>query len=82
MKTAISIPDDLYEKANIVANEMHCSRSKLFALAIRDYIEKIESHKILERLNNVYAEEEAGEDTSIRKAGKSYLSQKLMGEPY
>lgn len=54
MKTAISIPDKLYRKAESVAHRLHKSRSALFSEAIKIYIESINPNEVTNRLNEVY----------------------------
>jgi metal-responsive CopG/Arc/MetJ family transcriptional regulator len=38
MKTAISLPDDLFQEAEALAERLHYSRSKLYAVAIQVFI--------------------------------------------
>jgi metal-responsive CopG/Arc/MetJ family transcriptional regulator len=40
MKTAISIPDDIYQTAELVARQRHVSRSALFTDAISEFIQR------------------------------------------
>ena len=54
MKTAISLPDVLYEKAEKTASYMGISRSKLFANALEEYIIKYNGEMITRKLNEVY----------------------------
>ena len=56
MKTAISIDDGLLHKADETARRMGVSRSRLFALAIGDFLERQRREKMLRQLNEVYAE--------------------------
>lgn len=74
MKTAISIPDSLFDNVEEIAEELHISRSQLFADAVREYIEKVRNRKILESINAAYSEVETEEDTKIRSQGKRYYA--------
>jgi metal-responsive CopG/Arc/MetJ family transcriptional regulator len=38
MKTAISIPDDVFQEAERLARRMHTSRSELYRLALKEYV--------------------------------------------
>jgi metal-responsive CopG/Arc/MetJ family transcriptional regulator len=38
MKTAISLPDDLFEEIEVCAREMKMSRSRVLAVAARDFL--------------------------------------------
>jgi len=80
MKTAISIPDDLFKKVEKLAREEKTSRSQIFCKAIELYIEKIKAQKLLEALNSVYAEEESCEEKFVRKKSKDYFAGKILKE--
>ena len=54
MKTAISLSDRLYEKAEKTASYMGIPRSKLFSLAVEEFIEKHNGQMITEKINEVY----------------------------
>lgn len=56
MKTAISIDDELLQEADKTARLMGLSRSRLFAMAIGDFLEQQRREQILQRLNQVYRE--------------------------
>ncbi len=55
MKTAISIDDALLQEADEAARRMGLSRSRLFALAVGDFLERQRREQMLRRLNEVYA---------------------------
>ena len=54
MKTAISLSDTLYEKAEQTAQYMGISRSKLFVNALEEYITRHNGEMITQKLNEVY----------------------------
>jgi metal-responsive CopG/Arc/MetJ family transcriptional regulator len=54
MKTAISLPDRLYEDAEKTAKSMGIPRSQLFALALEEFINHHKTERITEQLNKVY----------------------------
>jgi metal-responsive CopG/Arc/MetJ family transcriptional regulator len=56
MKTAISIDDGLLREADETARQMGLSRSRLFALAVGDFLERQRRERMLLRLNEVYAD--------------------------
>lgn len=64
VKTAVSLEESLFEQAEMVAREMQVSRSRFFALALRDYIDRRENRKLLERINAAY---EDGLDPAERR---------------
>jgi metal-responsive CopG/Arc/MetJ family transcriptional regulator len=56
MKTAISIDDELLQEADETARQMGLSRSRLFALAVGDFLQRQRRERMLLRLNEVYAD--------------------------
>jgi metal-responsive CopG/Arc/MetJ family transcriptional regulator len=56
MKTAISVPDELFEAADRLAARLGRSRSELYAAAVAEYLEKQKVHGVTERLDAVYGE--------------------------
>jgi len=55
MKTAISISDTLFEKAEKTARYMGIPRSKLYVIALEEYISKNNGEMITQKLNEVYS---------------------------
>ena len=62
MKTAISVDGDLLQQADQVARQMGLSRSRLFSLALQDYLLQKRRKQTLEWLNRVYAGEPDAEE--------------------
>jgi metal-responsive CopG/Arc/MetJ family transcriptional regulator len=56
MKTAISLPDALFESAESLAHRLGVSRSELFATAVAAFIAQHDDTLVTERLNAVYAD--------------------------
>jgi metal-responsive CopG/Arc/MetJ family transcriptional regulator len=54
MKTAISLSDSLFEIAEQTAKYMGINRSRLFALALEDYVARHNGDMVTEKLNDVY----------------------------
>ena len=67
MKTAISIPDNLFKHAERTARNLKISRSHLFSVAIEEYLENHTQGQVAERLNSVYTTEENELDGNILK---------------
>ena len=61
MKTAISIPDELFEAADRLAKRMSLSRSALYARAVERFVAEQEATEVTARLNEVYSDEDRGE---------------------
>jgi metal-responsive CopG/Arc/MetJ family transcriptional regulator len=73
MKTAISLPDDLFASAEALAERLGLSRSRLFATAVAEFVAKHQSRKVTERLDAVYAAEPSTLDPEIRQAQRRRL---------
>ena len=56
MKTAISVPDELFEEVERLARRLNRSRSRLFADAVREYIARHDPETVTAALDRVYAE--------------------------
>jgi len=55
MKTAISIPDDLFRAAEAAAKRLGISRSRLYSKAVEFYLKRHGAKGITEILNEVYS---------------------------
>ncbi|MCL2186846.1 MAG: ChpI protein [Treponema sp.] len=56
MKTTISISDTLFEKAEKTARYMGIPRSKLYVIALEEFIARHNGEMITKKLNEVYAQ--------------------------
>jgi metal-responsive CopG/Arc/MetJ family transcriptional regulator len=68
MKTAISIPDAVFESADRLAQRLGVSRSELYARAVADYVAKHQHQAVTERLDQVYAAQPSRLDPDLRRA--------------
>ncbi|MEB3336096.1 MAG: ribbon-helix-helix domain-containing protein [Leptolyngbyaceae bacterium] len=57
MKTAISLPDSVFEQAEALAKQLGVSRSELYTKALQAYLKRYNRDQILLKLNQVYAQE-------------------------
>ena len=73
MKTAISLPDDLFAAAESLAGRLGVSRSRLYATALEDYIARHQARRVSERLDAVYGPQEPGLDPSLQRAQAKVL---------
>ena len=55
MKTAVSLDDDLLQQADEAARQMGLSRSRFFAAAISEFLQRKKQEDMLHRLNEIYA---------------------------
>ena len=68
MKTAISLPDDVFESADELAEQMGVSRSRLYATAVAEYVAKYRTRGLTARLDEVYSAEPSGVGGALRTA--------------
>ena len=73
MKTAVSIPDEVFEAAEIAAKRLGVSRSELYANAVREFVERYRRDNITEKLNEVYSEVDEGLDPALEQLQLSSL---------
>jgi hypothetical protein len=57
METVVTIPDDVFRKAEDLAAVLGLSRSEVYAAALAEFIRERHDLRITERLNEVYKEE-------------------------
>ena len=65
VKTAVSIPDPIFEAADRLARRRRISRSELYAQALTRLIDDDESSRVTERLDGVYADGPSELDTGL-----------------
>jgi metal-responsive CopG/Arc/MetJ family transcriptional regulator len=68
MKTAISLPDDLFRSGDALARRLGVSRSELYARALAEFVAKHKADQITQRLNAVYATEDSRLDPAFTEA--------------
>ncbi|MBI2873692.1 MAG: ribbon-helix-helix protein, CopG family [Firmicutes bacterium] len=56
MKTAVSIPDKIFEQAESLARRTNKSRSQLFSEALREYLARHTPEEITQAMDRVLAE--------------------------
>ena len=56
MKTAISIPDDVFAEAERLARRLKKSRSELYSRALREYVARHGADHVTETLDSLYAD--------------------------
>jgi metal-responsive CopG/Arc/MetJ family transcriptional regulator len=66
MKTAISVPNDIFENATRAAAALGMSRSEFFARAAERYLQQIEAESLTREIDTALAR--AGQDDSSSAA--------------
>ena len=80
VKTAISIHQSLFEQVDALAQEMDISRSRLFVLAVEDFMQRRQNHRLLEAINDAYTNLPESEDQSLRRQRRQQHRQMVEGE--
>ncbi len=75
MKTAISIPDDVFEEAERLATELQTSRSQLYSRALREFVARHSTDRLTEAMNRVVDEVGPEIDEFSQKAAYLVLEQ-------
>jgi metal-responsive CopG/Arc/MetJ family transcriptional regulator len=75
MKTAVSIPNDVFELAERLARRSRKSRSRLFSDALREYVARRSPDKITEAMDQALAEIGEAHDQFTSAASRRRLEQ-------
>jgi len=54
IKTAISIREPLFEQVKSLASELNISRSRVFVLAVEEFIQRHKNRQLLDEINQAY----------------------------
>jgi len=70
IKTAISIEKDLFDQAEKMAQSMKVSRSKLFVIALQDFIAHQKNRDLLAQINAAYSDEPDTAEQALRRKSR------------
>ena len=73
MKTAVSIPDEIFERAERLAKRNRRSRSELYADALDEYVARHSPDEVTETMNLVCERMGGEKDAFIAAAGQRLL---------
>jgi predicted transcriptional regulator len=73
MKTAVSVPDDLFRLGETAARRLRVSRSQLYATALAEFLHRQRANAVTERLNEVYSRRKAKVDPLLHRAQLSSI---------
>jgi metal-responsive CopG/Arc/MetJ family transcriptional regulator len=73
MKTAVSIPDDVYAEAERLTRRLNKSRSQLYADAIREYLARHDPVAVTEALNRVAELTDTRADPAVSATSRRLL---------
>ncbi len=67
IKTAISIRKPLFQQAEGMARKLKVSRSRLFVIALEDFLARQQNRELYERVNAAYADEPDEEEKRLSR---------------
>ena len=73
MKTAVSIPDDLFDEAEVLARELKTSRSAIYARALAAFIDDHDPDRVTEAMNKVIDAIQPKTDDFVAAAARRVL---------
>lgn len=68
MKTAVSIPDDVFAEFEVIAKSRGVTRSHIYVVALREFLERQRGEKITEQLNAIFSKETNDLEPGLRRA--------------
>jgi len=71
IKTAISIEKPLFEEVDALAQELEVSRSHLFGLAAREFVQRHKSQKLLDAINAAYDDVPDPDEQTLQRQMRS-----------
>lgn len=80
VKTAISLQQPLFEEAEHLAHQMQISRSRLFVIALEEFIRRQKNRELLAQINAAYADEPDPEEVALRRHMRSSHRRLVEGE--
>ena len=75
MKTAVSIPDDVFQEAEQLARRTRKSRSQLFSDALREYVARHAPDEVTERMDRICSQPGISRDQFVSAAARRVLEQ-------
>lgn len=73
MKTAVSVPNEVFERAERLAKRLKVSRSELYSRALREYLARHSPDEVTAALNGLCEELDTGAEELVREAGRRVL---------
>ncbi len=82
VKTAISLNDSLFEKVESLTQELNMSRSRLFAIAVQEFIERHETRRMMAAINEAYDDFPDEEEQATLREMKEHHRKYMRDEPW
>lgn len=75
MKTAVSVPDEVFDGAERLARREGRSRSEVYSAALREYVARHDPDDVVDALDRVVDEVGPGIDPFVAAAGRRTLTE-------
>lgn len=82
MKTAVSIPDELFQTAEKIAKRLGIPRSQLFARALEEFVQVHNKDNVTDKLNEIYSSEENNKEFIIKSHSVEVLRRSLKNDTW
>jgi predicted transcriptional regulator len=82
VKTAISMPEELFAKVNEIAEAQGLSRSGVIAQAVEAYVKRERARQITEKLNEVYADGLDGDEKQALRFNLAMMAKRAKEDPW
>ncbi len=73
MKTAVSVPNEVFERAERLAKRLKVSRSELYSRALREYLARHSPDEVTAALDVLCEDLDTGAEELVREAGRRIL---------
>ena len=67
VKTAISLQKPLFDQVETLAEKMNVPRSRIFALAVEEFLRRHQTQRLLQRINEAYADAPDSAEAALRR---------------
>ena len=80
VKTAISLQKSLFEQVEALADKMKISRSRVFAIAVEDFVRRHQNRRLLERINAAYEDTSDSAEQVLQRRMRRHHRRLVEGE--
>ncbi len=80
VKTAISMNKTLFDQVNRLADELNVSRSRLFVMAVEEFIQRYENQALLHQINRAYDGMPLADEERVQRKMRNHHRNLVEGE--
>lgn len=73
MKTAVSVPNEVFERADRLAKRLEVSRSELYSRALREFLARHSADEVTQALDQLCEDLDTSSDDFVREASRRVL---------